>query len=66
MNVNLKEIGYICDNIRKQRASTMLEKIKKVLEEAAEAKINLDSETARALLAREIILTVYGEVKLDG
>lgn len=39
----------------------MLDKIKKLLAEAAEAEINLHSEVARALLAREIVLTVYGE-----
>jgi len=44
----------------------MLDKIKKVLAEAADAEINLHSETARALLARQIILTLYGEVDLDG
>lgn len=44
----------------------MLDKIKKLLEEAAEAEINLHSETARALLAREIILTLYGDVESNG
>ena len=44
----------------------MLDKIKKVLEEAADAEINLHSEVARALLARRIVLTLYGEADLDG
>ena len=66
MNVNLKEIGQVCESIRTQRAKTMLDKIKKLLAEAADAEINLHSETARALLARQIILTLYGEVDLDG
>ena len=44
----------------------MLDKIKKLLEEAAKAEINLHSETARALLAREIVLALYGDVELDG
>lgn len=43
----------------------MLEKVKKILEEAAKAEINLHSETARALLAREIVLKLNGDV-LDG
>lgn len=66
MNVNFKEIGQVCESIRTQRARTMLDKIKKLLAEAADAEINLHSETARALLARQIILTLYGEVDLDG
>lgn len=44
----------------------MLDKIKKLLAEAADAEINLHSETARSLLAREIVLELYGEVGLDG
>ena len=61
MSINHKEIGQVCENIRKQRMLMMLDKIKKILAEAAEAQINLHSETARASLAREIVLTVYGE-----
>jgi hypothetical protein len=37
----------------------MLEKVKKILEEAADADINLHSEVARAMLAEKIILA-YG------
>ena len=66
INFNIAEIGLVCQGIRKQKAKTMLEKIKKILEEAAIAEINLQSETARSLLAREIILTLYGDVELDG
>lgn len=61
MNLNIEEIGQVCERIRKQRILTVLEKIKKILKEAAEAEINLQSETARALLAREIVLQIYGE-----
>lgn len=63
---NVEEIGLVCERIRTHRAKTMLEKIKNILEEAADAEINLNSETARALLARKIILTLYGDVDLDG
>jgi len=66
ISFNIKEIGQVCEQIRTQRAKTMLDKIKNILEEAADAEINLHSETARALLARQIILTLYGEVDLDG
>ena len=66
MNLNYEEIGKVCERIRTQRAITMLDKIKKLLAEAADAEINLHSETARALLARQIVLTLYGEVDLDG
>ena len=66
ISFNVAEIGLVCQGIRKQRAKAMLEKIKKILEEAATAEINLQSETARSLLAREIILTLYGDVELDG
>jgi len=44
----------------------MLDKIKNILKEAANAEINLHSETARALLARQIVLELHGEVDLDG
>lgn len=66
INLNMKEIGKVCERIRTQKARTMLEKIKKILHEAANSEINLNSETARALLAREIILKLYGDVDLDG
>lgn len=65
-SLNVKEIGLVCERIRTHRAKTMLEKIKRILKEAADSEINLDSDTARALLAREIILTLYGDVDLDG
>lgn len=60
-SLNIKEISLVCERIRIYRAKIMLDKIKKILEEAANAEINLHSETARALLAKEIILTLYGE-----
>ena len=66
MNLNYEEIGKVCERIRKQRILTMLDKIKKLLAEAADAEINLHSEVARALLARQIVLELYGEVELDG
>ena len=66
ISFNIEEIGKVCENIRTHRAKIMLDKIKKILQEAADAEINLHSETARALLARQIILTLYGEVDLDG
>lgn len=65
-SLNVKEIGLVCERIRTHRAKIMLEKIKRILKEAADSEINLDSDTARALLAREIILTLYGDVDLDG
>lgn len=39
----------------------MLEKIKEILKEAAEGEINLQSETARAILARKIVLELTGD-----
>ena len=66
ISFNVAEIGLVCERIRTHRAKTMLDKIKKILEEAANAEINLHSETARALLAREIVLGLYGDVDLDG
>ena len=39
----------------------MLEKIKEILKEAAEVEINLQSETARAMLARKIVLELTGD-----
>jgi hypothetical protein len=66
MSLNYEEIGKVCERIRKQRILNMLDKIKKLLAEAADAEINLHSEVARALLARQIVLELYGEVELNG